>query len=322
MVTPPSLPSFLTTRGTWPRHGSAQGHRAQGTDHRVPGGKGRAFSLQEGWQNWDYPPRTISPPPLLLLERTPPHQEKQEAGYQIRQNNNPTVPSDWQEAQPLLCPGASCLEGNSQPLGVGHAPGSLGWALWLVPSNRPPGHQGRPRIWRARSALAYWAPLCHCLFTIPVPYLEGGSWFPWRKGKQWGSESWPLCSARASWAGTGSWLCLLSKPSIWCLFSSSRAVQFLSQLEPTRYHDFFLCSQQNKQNHQRISISFLKEKHFVQHFKKNLKDKQNSCRIMMKIKYQYWVEAEYKWKSPNHLQQENKQIYESPSNLEKSQPHY
>lgn len=134
---------------------------------------------------------------LLLTERTPTHQEKQEAGYQIRQNNSSTVLSDWQEAQPLLCPRASGLDRNSQPQGsAGHAAGSLGWALWLVLSNQPPGHPGQPA--RSLGSGEHGAekgpmftghPLSNCLFMMPVPYLEGGSWFPWRKWKQWGSES-------------------------------------------------------------------------------------------------------------------------------------
>lgn len=92
-------------------------------DPQSPWWKGPDF-LTVGLWNTGYPSRTVSS--LLLLIKRTPHQEKQEAGFQICQNNKPTVPRAWQEAQSLPVHGP-LLGRNSQPQGsTGQAADSLG----------------------------------------------------------------------------------------------------------------------------------------------------------------------------------------------------
>lgn len=113
-----------------------------------------------------------------------------------------------------------------------------------------------------RSAHAYWAPALPLFIHGPRPIP--GRWVMKTERLR------ELTDVLSQGLRGGDWK--LALPALKALyltpFSSSPAVQLLSQIEPTRCLGFFLCSQQNKQSHQRISISFLKEKHFVQHFKK------------------------------------------------------
>ena len=86
---------------------------------------------------------------LLLTKRTRPHQEKQEAGEQIGQNNKSTVPSNWQEAWPGAVPGETC---------------------GVVPLN----HlllQGK----RRKGLHIFWASSVPVFAYDPGPHLQGGS---------------------------------------------------------------------------------------------------------------------------------------------------
>lgn len=88
--------------------------------HKVPGGKDQ--TLTAGRWDTGYPLRTVSSL-LLQIKTTAAQQEKQEAGFQIHQNNSPSVPSSWQEAA-TACGG--CLEANSQQASLGKPQAVLG----------------------------------------------------------------------------------------------------------------------------------------------------------------------------------------------------
>lgn len=205
---------------------------------RVPGGKGQTFSLQEDYRTEvTHPGLFLSL--LLLTERTPPHQEKQEAGDQIGQNNSFTVRRYWQEAQSLPCPSASYLPGRKWPAWgqcwAGHRPSRVSAAAhfyklaaqpsWETCSALGSGRQGMGRTPRFTGH-----QLCQGLFTIPVPHLEVG--YHDFHGINEFSEAQTasvICSARTPWgSGIGTRLCPPSKPSIWCIFLWCHAGKFLS----------------------------------------------------------------------------------------------
>ena len=134
---------------------------------------------------------------LLLTRRTRPHQEKQEAGEQIRQNNKSTVPSNWQEEWPGTVLGEPC--------------GTVLLEHLLL--------QGKGR----EGFHVFWASSVPVFVRHPGPHLQGESGHFLASMKE-GSEAyraWLVSSAGSSQAGTGTRLCLPSKASTGCIFHPS-----------------------------------------------------------------------------------------------------